>query len=548
VDMMDKAIENYSVGKHKTVTADELEKTNVSTIASISERFICPECGEYVTFVRRYKYKSYFKHGNSNEATKKCDLRIEGQQNFSIYERMGLSLYLKKCIDNKFEFYVGFYNLDETLMNIAENQELKVSINPVNGDKKLSTLYFVNNNNFSTSSTTFKKIDFISTRYILQYSSTNAEQLLNKRWGKDFEGVLSGGALFTYSDNGGRKIKINDEITTDTDYFYLCKDGNVLDRCDGIEYMCCGEISLKTSFMSVLYNVYKIKFRAFNNVQFYKLINFCRDHLKISLIYKPSTLIAMWPPSIQIDNQISYINKKEALFILGSEETNARVFVHRDNITDELKGEKIDNNKYLMKIPVITGGIALNINEKYNSVFAFLTHYKGNIKIYNNSIYMKDIDDNPIHRGNNSKLPDKKTIKITAETKCDILHIKNNQVHKSYTIINEKGRNIDNIAFDDEIVFINGIEQTTLLKYIKNHMRSDQIFNDELLYLSLCQLGNPIMPPPIWIKKLLVLLKSNSKTFKVVRSFLLTNKMPVNAHKILNDLYKTMKVGVDCER
>lgn len=550
VDLMDKAIEIYSIGKQKTVTADELKKTILHTIASISERFICPECGEYVTFVRRNEYKSYFKHGNSNEDTRKCELRIEGRQGLSIYERMGLSLYLKKWDNNKFEFYVGFYNLDEMLMNIAENEKFEVSINSVNESKKLSDPFFVNYNNFSLNSTTYKKINFISTRYKLQYSSFKAEQLLSKRWGKDFEGVLSGGALFTYNDNGGRKIKINEEITTDTDYFYLCKNGNILDRSDGIEYLNCGEISLKSDFYSVVYKIYKINFKAYNDEQFHKLSNFCRDHLRISLIYKPSTLIPMWPPSIQIDNQISYLNKNEALFILESEETNARVFLGRDSTTDELKGEQIDKNKYLMKIPIITDGIALNINEKYNSIFALLNYYKGNIKIYNNSINIKDYHENPIHRGSNLKLPDKRTIKITAETKCDILHIKNFQVYKRYSIINEKVRNVDNIAFGDEIVYISGVEQTSLLKYIKNQIEYDLIFNDEYdesLSLSLCQLNSPFMPTPIWIKKLLVLLESNTKTFKVVRSFLHTNKMPIIAYRILKDLYKTMKGGVDLE-
>lgn len=544
---MDRAIE-YSVGKNKTVKAAELEKTIKNTISASSKRFICSECGEYITFVRRDKFKSYFKHGNNTENSKICDLRIDVRNDQSIYERMGLPLYLKKTDEPKFELNVGFHKLDEMLMNIAEDIGLNVSIKLINGDNKFSVPYIVNYNNFSISSITFKKIDFISTRYLLQYSSSKAEQeqLLSKRWGKEFEGILSGGALFTFNDNGGRKIKINEEIKTDTDYFYLCKNENILDKFD-IQHFYCGELSLKLSIYSETYKIYKIKFNATSDSQFKKLFNFCRDFLKISLVYKPLTLIAMWPPSIQIDNQISYLDRNKALFILESEETNARVFIYKENKSNELKGEHIKNNKYLIRMPIFNDEVAININEKYNSVYALLSYYKKNIKTYNNKICMKDINDNPILEGDGMKLPIKKLIKITSETKCDILHIRNFQFYKSYKITSEIGVTIDNIAFGDEIFCINGMEQISLLKFAKNQIQSDQIINDELLYLNLRQIGSPFISTPMWVKPLLGSLKSNSKSFKVIKSYLYTNNMPVNAYRILKDLYLTMKVGVDYE-
>lgn len=528
--------------------AEDLEKIYMGTVPSNTKRFICTECGEYVSFVRRYKHKSYFRHCNRNETTKQCDLRSQALQSSSLYERVGLPLYIKKCNNNKFELYLGFYSLDETVMDIAQKDKFKVYINALNEDKNLTITHFINDINFSISLTTLKRIDYVSQKYKLKYSSNAAEKLLSIRWGNEIEGILSDGALFTYCETGGRKIRINDEITTDTDYFYLCKRRSILDRYGGIKYEYCGEISLRSSFISIVYYVYKINFSAHNDEQFNKLYFFCRDNLKVSLMYKPSKLVPMWPPAIKKDNYISFLNyEKEALFLLNSDEVNTRVFIHRNNLINELKGEEIENNMYLMKVPITTKEIiAVNINEKYNSDFIFVTHYKDNIKTFNNFIDIKDIDDKVIDRGIHSKLPAKRIVKITAKSKCDVIHLKNNQIYQNHQIKDYKGTIINNIDYGDEIIAIDGIENILLLKYIKEYLHNEYNFNDELVYLSICKMGKPFMTPPIWLKKLLLLLSKNHRTYGLVRDFIVTNKMPVSANRILKDLYKTMKAGVDC--
>ena len=96
---MNKAKENYIVGRQRIVKADELEKKYLGTVPSDSKRFICLNCGEYVTYVRSYKVKSYFRHSNRNDATIDCELRCASDANHSIYEKNGPQIYIKK-IDN----------------------------------------------------------------------------------------------------------------------------------------------------------------------------------------------------------------------------------------------------------------------------------------------------------------------------------------------------------------------------------------------------------------------------------------------------------------
>jgi len=541
-----RAKDNYSIGKHRTVTADELEKIYSGTIPSSNKRFICPECGDYLAFVRRHKYKSYFRHCNSNDTTKDCDLRSQSNQSIFIYERVGLPLYIKKCSNNIFELYLGFYNIDGKSMKTAKTEEFKISISSLNKNEKHSVSYLVNDNNFSISTITLKRINFASQMYKLEYSSTNAQKLLKERWGNQVEGILNEGALFTYSESGGRKIRINDEVTTDIDYYYLCKNSNRIARCAGIEYQYCGEIVLNSSFNNLNYNVYKVKFKVHNDEQFKKMFHFCRDSLKISLIYKPSTLISMWPPVIHKDNEIlNFDDVSETLFIFKSDEINPCIFHHKNNIISEFKGEKLDVDKYLIKMPVKTEKIAININEKYNSIFIFMNRYARAVKTYENIIYIKDNDNNFIERKTHAQLPTKKTIKIIADSKCGILHFKREQLFRHYPIKNEKCTSVDNIDFEDQIISISGIDKTFLLKYKKNKKFIVDFFNDELIYKNISKFEGPFVAPPVWIKKLLLLLKNNSKTFLLVRKFIVLNKIPMNTCEILRNLYESMKAGVD---
>jgi hypothetical protein len=541
---MDKAKENYSIGKLRTVSADELEKIYMSSVPSRSRHFICLDCGEYVTFVRRYKYKSYFKHSNSNDTTRFCELRSQQGQSLSIYERVGLPLYLKKE-NSRFELNLGFYSLYENLLKLSNDREFKITIEGLSGYKKEEVSFYINYVNFSEVSTSLKRIDFLSERYKLKYSSPVAEKLIKEVWGTNIEGVSSNGGLFSYGENGGIKIRINEEINTNTDYFYLCKNINDLSRYKCVNYEYCSNILFKFGFSNIDYSIYKVNFKPRNNQEFDSIYNFCRNKFKVSLLYKPSTLVPMWPPVIQKDNGISYIdNKDEKLFVLQTDEINPTVFIHKNTLVSEFKGEKLPNNKYLISIPFKKERVAVNINEKYSTVFISLNYYKDSIKTFSNKIYIKDNDENVISNGIYSELPNKKVIKVTSNSKCHILHYRKNKFYMNYPIKSEKDIVIKNITFGDEIIACSSLQYNSILRYVKNNVHPSASFEDELVFKKLCKIGGTFIPPPIWVKKLLNLLKSDSKTFLLLKQFLVTNKMPAGAKSVLRDLYEKMKVGV----
>jgi len=74
----------------------------------IKKKIICTICGEYVTFARGEIKEPYFRHSMQNEETRYCELRSQIEQNSTIYEKVGLPLYLKKTSNSGFELYLGF--------------------------------------------------------------------------------------------------------------------------------------------------------------------------------------------------------------------------------------------------------------------------------------------------------------------------------------------------------------------------------------------------------------------------------------------------------
>lgn len=86
-------------------------------------RFICPECGEYVNphFGNKNKFFSHPKGKGLD-----CDKRVDGKS-CTYYERVGLSMYLKKVFDT-FELQLALPPLPDNLINLASSKKAKVII------------------------------------------------------------------------------------------------------------------------------------------------------------------------------------------------------------------------------------------------------------------------------------------------------------------------------------------------------------------------------------------------------------------------------------
>ncbi|WP_143812434.1 hypothetical protein [Paenibacillus sp. VTT E-133291] len=544
MSVLDKAKENYAYGKHQTISVEIADQLFSENVGASAEQFVCTECGEYVTFVRRYGYNSYFKHGKKNDFTKDCDLRSTNQSYNSIYERLGLPMYIRKYIDGRYELCIGFYNINESLFDNLEKANLKITINPygMNNYIKKSLSVIFNRSNFFMGMTTLQKIDFIAPRYTINYSLPHCEIMLKERWGDYAEGILQDGALFTFHDNGGRKIRINDEISTSTEYLYMCRNENLLERhCDTISYMNYGTISLQVNNSEVIYNVYKIILSPQNDHQFGALFKFCRDYFKVTLNYKPILFEALWPPVIEKEQQAFCIKHRENFFLLKSDDLDSvEVFSHNGPEFKVINGESLDKGTKLLSLDIPAEGLTITINEKYSSIHSMIRKFKGGIKTYRNSFDITDMKNNHLEEVTYN-MPFEDCIKISTDSKSRILHVHNNNI--TQYIMNDAHKiMIDNLKIGDKILTVNNGIESILINFIQQ-VTNKSVICDEKVSSQLMMINGLSVKAPFWMKKLGVLLQEYPRTLKIIKSYIKNNAMPYKSEKFLLEILYRLKDG-----
>lgn len=525
---MEKAKENYKSGEIRIVSAEQIKKQHGRTISSEEKRFFCLTCGEYVAYVNSVKKKSYFRHIKKTAETKECELRTEGQNKLFVYQKVGLPIYIKKNQNDKFSIHIGFYGIDKKDIQPLKNENIIISSSKDN--KNFENKYFIDDINFNIENTTLKQINFICPKYKILYSSRKAHNTLNKIWGNEIEGINDNGAIFKYGENGGRKVRINEEITIDTDYYCISQDDNIFKGIFGIDSEEVGYISVKNG----VYKVYKIRM-IFNLWNRKELCEFFREYFKVDLVAKSSEIIPLWPPTIDTDkNIVLFYTQMKLLLLLKSVQPNPSLFIHRIDYFSNVDIEEIEHKKYAFTVFPISLERALNLGYEYNSDYWMLSNYKGKITSFSNEIVIKDIYENVIDEGTHNKLPIEGKLKIYSNSEIDIIHYRNNLVFRSYKI--KKQENIiENLRYNDKLVVKIGLKKKLLLEY--EELKEANSFDDNEIYNRLKKLNGIYEPVDIYTRAFLNKLKNYPKTYCLIRLYISTNKMPLGAKKVIKQLY-----------
>lgn len=530
---MDKAKEIYGNGKEKVVNADNIDGR---TISYKEKKFICEYCGEYVTFVAAGKVrKKHFRHSNINESSDLCELKSSLNESYSIYERKGLALYIKNKNNNIYEMFVGFSNIDTIKYDALINENLTITIK---GNKPLSDycLYKFNENNFYKNQLSLKKIDFFSDKYKIEYSTEKMKNILKKVWGEEIEGIRETGSLFYYNKNGGKKIRINEDITNNEEYLYLGKNDSRFSRYNEIDSELIGSIVFKGN---IFYKVYKITLKINSDERFKLLSEFFRENFKVSLIYKKSNMIPIWPPVVRYDQEIKYLNSKEdSIWILEDNENENCIYLHYNNDIEKIEGKKFSDKNSLLKIPIEQYQVPITIGKKYDSIFAVNNGYVTNIKEYENKLEIYDEKNSIILDDEINIISLKTLLKLKADSKAKIIQLKNNNRHALKNININKEFVIDNIEFGDKILIKQGLKLIKILEYRRLIEKKDNnIKNLNEIYSKLINLKDYNVITPLWLKVKLPIFKENKKLYKLIKSYVLSNKIPYKGINILKSVF-----------
>lgn len=349
---MKTALDYYVRGKQKESNADDYN----SNSSYVKGRFICPECGEPV-HIRPSKYANFFVHYSRTNENDECDRRVDGNSSESIYERMGLPLYIKKDNQNHFFLYMLFRAIPEELLKKAEKNKAFIA---VDGKK-----YFINSERFSTENSVLLPIDYIplsNQNYHLKVAPNSISPAIEKYWSTYADSFTYDGGLFTVTESGGRRIRHGDNIATDTEYYWVRRQIDLPSFYSGICMNRIGELILKDRTWSV----YKGYFSSSISDSEYRLLtDYLRENLRVHLIEKVSEVIPLWPPMIKDEDGYKYkpIDKRVFGRIISGND-NPKTYLYRNISSDP---EEISVNDGVVEFYTRNSEIVINVDRKYIS-------------------------------------------------------------------------------------------------------------------------------------------------------------------------------------
>lgn len=518
---MKTAIDFYAKGKQKEANANEYERRSDYA----QSRFICPECGEAV-FLTGSKYSNHFSHFKKMHSSSECDRRIDGVPTDSVYQRLGLPIYLRKSNKTNFELFMGFKALPNSIMNKVEREQIYVKIS---GENK----YLINRERFSTEQTSLIPIDYVpmsDQKYHISYEPEM--DLILKYWSNYADGFSFQGALFIVTEQGGKKIRHGDSISCDVEYFWVRSQPQLPCLNPGINMKKIGDMRTKSGN----YFVFTGTFRSdISDDEFYSLTSYLRENLKVHLLEKQPEFIPIWPPVI----------RREDGYLVDSTLKNIYGYVASGNDVPKIycyQGIKavpteLFTDDYVAKVPILDDSVLVNIDRKYVSSGTYLTH--GNIKMEGHRCDVLVItnhdsmilDETIVERTEN-------TLLIESKQKLEFVVVRNSgQI--------EKAEGIGQFSFEllgkgDSIYILHNRNLLSIvtISVKASEENTESILEDKTLYLLLKKYkkSKKVQIPNRTRVRLIKVRKNAKQSYKEIETILLEDKIPVPMIKLLEEL------------
>lgn len=350
------AIDRYNIGHEEEVCADAYEGTY---IPQRQTRFFCPECNEIVFWRSKGgSHPNQFYHKVKTERSPECDKRVDGRSGLSLYERVGLPLYLEN-VGGRYQLSIGFPAVGEKALSRATSSNTKVTIYGGHRERSLP----VNQINFLEDSTTLVPIGFVplaGENYKIQITSSSGTWDISHRWSDYADGFELGGAIFSYGETGGKKIRRGDSISPGLKYYVVSK--RLVPQFSEIQASIIGKINLNDSDYCVYSFVINVS--VDDDIRYAAISNYIKRNFGIGLLATQPGIVPLWPPvTIQDDFvPISAANRIYCSIQSGNDTPNVYYYAGRNASSMMVSKE---HNAFLAEIPLVQSTATVSVDRKY---------------------------------------------------------------------------------------------------------------------------------------------------------------------------------------
>ena len=150
---------------------------------------------------------------------------------------------------------------------------------------------------------------------------------LKRKWSDYADGVEPNGAIFFYSETGGKKVRRGDSITTNRYYYAVVKNDFIYHT--NIDQSMVGKIIINRIGYKII--KFRIDVSIDNKIEFTFISSYMRSNYGVWLLECPPELIPVWPPVVQQDYMIPAKNDSHVVCVVSSGNTEPNVFSYYGN-------------------------------------------------------------------------------------------------------------------------------------------------------------------------------------------------------------------------
>lgn len=352
------AIDRYAVGTEKEVSASEFE--GQSYIPARKERFYCPECGEIV-YIRNGQYNvSHFYHQEKTSRTPECDKRVDGRSELTISQRVGLPLFITQIGAENFQLSIGFPALGSKTLDNAARFDCTVKISSYQQCRTVK----VNQSNFLSDNTTLIPVNFIPL-YGMNYSISIEGQTplydLQRKWSDYADGFESNGAIFSYSETGGKKVRRGDSISTNRYYYAVVKNDFLYHS--NISQTTIGKVIINKTVFKII--KFQIDVSVDSKRDFTLISSYMKSNFGVWLLECPPELIPVWPPVVQQDYMIPVKNDSNVVCVVSSGNDEPNVYSYSGNAVYRKEVKTVSKGVHTVELSLGLYPTVLSVDRKY---------------------------------------------------------------------------------------------------------------------------------------------------------------------------------------